>query len=169
MSKPLLLGEAPAKSGDAYWQFPLSGRSGKVLHELAGLKVDPGGSEYGRYYWPLRSAYDCRNVIARYPGPDGRGAAFPHDQALAGLAWLWQEGMLCEGRVVVMLGRRVMRCMVGGRLEFYRWAKLRKTGLIVAGIPHPSGLTRLYNDPGERARAGKILTGAIKRAEKSGG
>lgn len=165
--KPLILGEAPSASGDKYWQFPMSGAVGRRLHELAGLEVDPHGTAYGRYYWPLREQFDCVNVIQRYPGKDGRGAAFPYDRALGGVAWLYQEEILCEGRVIVLLGRRVMKCMLKGDVEFYRWCRTRKTGLIMAGIPHPSGLTRLYNDPVEREKAGKILRGAIKRAEKS--
>lgn len=164
--KPLILGEAPSKSGDSYWQFPMSGEVGRRLHEMADLPVRVGGSTYGRYYWPLKQEFDLINVIERYPGPGrGSGAAFPRTQALAGIQLLLSEGELPRGRVVVCLGRRVLGLMVPGQLPFYRWVRINN-GWLVAGIPHPSGLTRNYNDRMEWERAGRTLKGAIQRARR---
>jgi uracil-DNA glycosylase len=166
MMKPLILGEAPSKTGDSYWQFPLSGEVGRRLHQMAGLPVHTGGSTYGRYYWPLTEEFDLINVIERYPGPGrGSGADFPRRQALAGLNRLISEGQLPPGRVVVCLGRRVLKLLVPGELPFYTWVKLG-SGQLIAGIPHPSGLTRNYNDKMEWERAGRTLRGAIDRAKK---
>jgi uracil-DNA glycosylase len=164
--KPLILGEAPSKSGDSYWQFPLSGEAGRRLHEMAGLRTQPGGSTYGQYYWPLQREFDLANIIERYPGPGrGSGAAFPRNQAKAGLFRLITEGELPAGRVVVCLGRRVLKLLVPGELPFYTWVKINN-GLVLAGIPHPSGLTRSYNDKREWDAAGRTLRGAIQRAKR---
>ena len=163
--KPLILGEAPSKTGDSYWQFPLSGEVGRRLHEMAGLDIDVGASTYGQYYWPLKREFDLANVIERYPGPGrGAGADFPRRQAQAGLLLLTSEGELPEGRVIVCLGRRVLKLLVPGELPFYKWVKLN--GWVIAGIPHPSGLTRNYNDRREWELAGRTLRGAIQRARR---
>lgn len=164
--RPLILGEAPSKSGDSYWQFPLSGEVGRRLHEMAGLRTQAGGSTYGKYYWPLRAQFDLINVIERYPGPGrGSGAAFPRDQALDGLRRLRRQGELPPGRVVVCLGRRILKLMVPAELPFYTWIRTRD-GQVLAGIPHPSGLTRNYNDKREWEAAGRILREAIQRARR---
>jgi hypothetical protein len=42
-TKPLLIGEAPSRSGDRYWMFQLSGAVAQTLCELAGIPPHPSG------------------------------------------------------------------------------------------------------------------------------
>lgn len=144
--RPLLLGEAPSRSGDRYWQFPLSGMVGKRLCLLAGLTPDEEGSTYGRYYWPLVEAFWPRNLFKRYPGAQGSGAALPADRARE----LAREIYL--PRVVVLLGVRLQRAFGLGDAPFYQWVDYQRSedGVIVAygddaqdagrTVRHPSGL-----------------------------
>jgi hypothetical protein len=71
-SKPLLIGEAPSKSGDRYWMFPLSGAVAQTLCEMAGISPQPGGSRYGRWTWALYDHFECENLIERWPGRLGQ-------------------------------------------------------------------------------------------------
>jgi uracil-DNA glycosylase len=162
--RPVILGEAPSKSGDRYWQFPLSGAVGQRLCEWAGLEPEAGGSRYGRYYWPLNEAFELRNLLERYPGPQGRGAALP--MGLARSAWEELEPALA-GRVLVVLGSR-LREVVGIDPTFYEWNLIDRKdpgcprGFVRAcAIPHPSGLNRAYNAEEARARASATLREAL--------
>jgi uracil-DNA glycosylase len=176
MTRPLLLGEAPSRSGDQYWRFPLSGAVGKRLAEWSDLTPEPGGTQYGRWYWPLCEVFEPRNLLERWPGAQGRGAAFPLE--LAGPAW---DGLLptLQGRVVVLLGAR-LRALVGLPREFGVWAPgvsehrskmcadevLTPEGIAVtiAAIPHPSGLNSAYDDPANARLARRVLREARDRA-----
>jgi len=169
--KPLILGEAPSRSGDQFWRYPLSGEAGKKLCEMAGIPpLDrPTSSYYGAFYWALRSHYDVANVIQRYPGPSGRGAAFPRDLARTGLMRLRAQGALSDDRVVICLGRRVQALLLPGPKvpDYYVWVR-RATGMQLVTIPHPSALNVLYNDPTHQRRAGKALRSAVKRTQQDG-
>jgi uracil-DNA glycosylase len=155
--RPLILGEAPSKSGDRYWQFPLSGAVGERLCTWAGLEPEPGGTRYGRFYWPLREAYELRNLIERWPGAQGNGAAFPMPAARAAWAELLPE---LEGRHVVLLGARLAEVAeLGLSKPISRWGSWlsRPWCAAVAVIPHPSGLNRLYSEASTREAASECL------------
>lgn len=164
---PIIIGEAPSKSGDRYHSFPLSGAVGEKLCTMAGLRPDDEGSRYGRYYWALREAFDCMNLIERYPGSQGDGAAFPMDRARARIA----EPELIEelrGRVVVLLGVRLRDVFFSDtKPDFFKWRDTQVGGAPVKAvvIPHPSGLNRLYNAHEMRSRAGKTLRDAVFYAQ----
>lgn len=158
--KPLIIGEAPSRAGNRYWQFPLSGLVGKRLCIWAGLSPDDGGSPYGRYYWPLRERFDLMNLIERWPGPQGRGAAFPAEQARVAFTQLD-----LRGRVVVLLGRRISDA-VGLQIDFYDWLgkDTCSLGCDLVAIPHPSGLNRRYNDDEHVLNTERTLREALRRA-----
>lgn len=153
--RPLILGEAPSKSGDAFWRFPLSGVVGQRLCEWAGLEPEAGGTRYGRYYWPLREAFELRNLLERYPGAQGRGAALPIE--LARPAWRELLPSL-DGRRVVLLGSR-LRDLRGGQ-TYYDWVSYAD-GKMITAIPHPSGLNRMYNAAEHVERASVVLHEAL--------
>lgn len=166
---PIIVGEAPSKSGDKYHDFPLSGAVGEKLCTMAGLTPDERGSRYGRYYWALREAFDCTNLIERYPGAQGSGAAFPMD--VARTRCLELRPML-EGSVVVLLGARLNQAFGWawcGRKRLaerhFEWVTVESefAGLdtMFVVIPHPSGLNRLYNAEETKASAGAALTAAV--------
>jgi hypothetical protein len=145
MTQALLLGEAPSRHGDRYHAFPLSGRPAQVLCELADIAPDPDprATRYGRWYWPLREAFDLENVLERYPGPasSGPGAAFPLAAAREALARLDLDAY----PAVVCLGQRVAG-VVGAPNAWHQWSPDRR----LVTIPHPSGLNRLLNEPAQR-------------------
>lgn len=166
--RALILGEAPSRTGDRYWRFPLSGAVGQRLCTWAGLEPDPDGTRYGRYYWPLREAFDLENLIERYPGAKGRGAAFPPAVA-RGIVTAGVRERRWEGRTVVLLGRRLMDAFGLAGHPFHKWTRAAvgghsTRGADVVGIPHPSGLTRAYNDPEAREAASETLREALRRA-----
>lgn len=194
IEKPLILGESPSKTGDRYHDFPLSGAVGKRLCELAGLAPEVGGSPYGQYYWPLREAFDCRNLVKRYPGPAERG--FPKSLAR-------ERAIEVElPPVVVLLGVRLKDAFTHSQtLPFYKWCNYsrREAGQFTvqwddsygssvvwpAGIdsieqltrdiinthrmvviPHPSSLNRMYNaGENHHFKAGMSLREALHEAE----
>lgn len=166
---PILLGEAPSKSGDRYHMFPLSGAVAQTLCTLAGIPPQEEGSRYGRWTWALYEHFDCGNLIERWPGAQGSGSAFPLDVARP-LAIKTLEQF--QQRVVVVLGSRLAGLF---SVNFYEWSdhavvtRPHPGGLLrcecqIIAIPHPSGLNRTLNDPSQRQRAGDALKEAMRRA-----
>lgn len=156
---PLIIGEAPSRTGDRYWQFPLSGAVGQKLCTWAGIEPEENGTRYGRYYWPLREQFDLENLLERYPGARGKGAAFPLE--LARPAWAERRKTL-GGRVVVLLGTRL--ASVAGIGTFWRWHHSRAIDFSACCVPHPSGLNPVYNEGEARELTGAVLRQAIERA-----
>lgn len=153
--KPLLLGEAPSKTGDRYHEFPLSGAVARVLCTLAGIPPIEGGTRYGRWTWALYDRFDCLNLFQRYH------EATPWSAPLARERWrvrLDEEG---PWPVVVMLGRKVQAAVTPGikGYDFHQFAYAPLSAYVT--IPHPSGLNRLLNDPAERERCGDTLRKAL--------
>lgn len=64
--RPLLLGEAPSRTGDRYYRFPLSGAVAERTCRLAGIAPQPEGSRYGVWTWALYDHFECHNVFRRY-------------------------------------------------------------------------------------------------------
>lgn len=167
--KPVILGEAPSRTGDAF--RPLHGAPAIRLAEFAGLRPkEPAGID--DWYAALSRSFDPWNLLPAYPGPagEGHGAAFPLDQATK----RWERvSHLLAGRVVVLLGARLAGLVLGNtrvrrpEVWAYRWQVLPLEGgpAAVAAIPHPSGLNRVYNDEGERRRAGRVLREALDLAK----
>lgn len=178
--KPLLIGEAPSKSGDKYHMFPLSGAVAETLCKLAGIAPLIGESRYGQWTWALYDHFECENLIKRWPGRLGAGSAFPMDVAKA-----QAEVKLLEvrGRVIVLLGARLPKAF-GIDMPFYSWRFVcpaddfdvdvpvseivqRPTSWTkIVSIPHPSGLNRMLNDPTERDRCGVVLREAMLMARR---
>lgn len=161
--KPLIIGEAPGKSKDQIASLaPLSGAVGVRLCQLAGIDPDPD------HYCALGREYDLTNLLSYWPGQSknksgaySRGASFPVDEAVAAKRERVGE---FDGKTIVLLGHRLMRVFRIHPRPFYEWNGWRSS--CVVGIPHPSGLTRNYNDPEQRRLAGDALRQAIERASK---
>ena len=86
-----------------------------------------------------RRHFDLVNVLDRWPGGDGRGAAFPKGQASEALAKMVAERQFI-GRPVILLGRRLLSLVFAGTVPFYEWRHWWECDIV--GIPHPSGLSR---------------------------
>jgi hypothetical protein len=154
--KPLLIGEAPSRTGDAFAMFPLSGRPAEVLCRAAGIPPQSEGTRYGRWTWALYERFTCVNLIKRY------GQAYPWDASAARL----RARALLAGRsypVVVGLGRRVGKALEV-TVGFGEWEE--RDGMLITTAPHPSGLSRAMNDPATRALLGGVLQDAQDRARE---
>lgn len=137
MSRVVIIGQAPSRLSDP--SEPLSGNSGRRLAGLAGLSLPE-----------FLDRFERRNLLDAWPGKAGKGDAFVGAGEARGLAESLRAGL--AARRVVLLGaglaaafRVTLPAMTwgdhwGGR---YAWA------------PHPSGINRWWNTPGneERARA----------------
>ena len=65
-----------------------------------------------------------------------------------------------RGRQVLLAGRGVAGAF-GVDLPFFLWAEER--GMMVAVVPHPSGVSRWWNDPANERRARRFLRGEARR------
>jgi uracil-DNA glycosylase len=182
-TRPLLIGEAPSRTGDRFHAFPLSGAVAQTLCGLAGIPPQDEGSRYGRWTWALYERFECRNVFARYR------SATPWDAARAAET-LRQASRELDGRVVVCLGRRPQKALhdaldVGGSgpPDYYVWERIStrqgpdvtmpggwRHGVLVAtvAIPHPSALNRRLHEVDERERSGSALRAALELAVRPG-
>lgn len=152
--KPLIVGEAPSRTGDKYWIFPMSGLISQRFCEWADIPPLEEGTRFGRYYWALREQFDLQNLLPHYPGP-----GWPADQVVPAVEALKPE---LKGRAVVLCGRRLAGSL--GLGDTVRHAFISVHGAEVAWIYHPSGRTRQYNSPAERAAAGNTLKRAMELA-----
>jgi hypothetical protein len=163
---PLLVGEMPSRSGDRYYEFPLSGAVARTLCRMAGIPPDEESTGLAQWTWALYEHFDTINAIERHGPWDSQKAA----------ARLREE-ISSDYEVVVLLGRRPqsaycameqpIRNIMLAKLHFYEW----RTDLLaptarreVVVLPHPSALNRIYEDPRERERAGKVLREAMEKA-----
>lgn len=158
MVRPLIVGEAPSRTGDVYYRFPLSGRVGERLCTWAGIAPLEKGTRYGRFYWPLREQFELRNLLERYPGAAGSGAALPMVPARE--AWAELEVSLSAGprRRVVLLGSR-LALVADVSAPTFEW--VQREGHDVVVVPHPSGLNRVYNDPLAQESVSRVLREAL--------
>jgi hypothetical protein len=125
----MVLGEAPSRTSAA----PFEGsRLGLYLG------ADPAGR------------FELANLLDAWPGPAGKGSAFPLAEARAA-ADLLDLG----GRRVILCGWRVAAALDFRAPAYLRWRDHR--GARMAVLPHPSGVNRWWNDPGNRRRARRFL------------
>jgi uracil-DNA glycosylase len=148
-TRPLLLGEAPARDGDP--ARPLARRPARRVCALLGW--DDGPDPYAR----LLSAFDVLNAIER------REDAYPWSAPRARDRWRrWVADRGPDApRVVVCLGRRAAAA-VGHDGDWYEWRSLAARD--VALVPHPSGLNHAWNDPATGGRVRAVLEDALRRA-----
>lgn len=141
----LLVGQAPSR--DTCGGPPFSGRSGRRLADLAGVKHDE-----------LREVFALVNLLDRWPGKNGRGDAFPMGEARAAAARL----DLSKHDVVVLVGKSVARAFGIGEAEYFAE---RVGGVFV--VPHPSGVNRWWNDAANEERARRFMEELKHAAEQS--
>lgn len=148
MSKLLLIGMAPARTGDP--AKVLQGRTGLWLADLMGLPLD----EY------LRRT-DRRNLFDRWPGKSGKGDAWDAQEARIRAGILMPDVL---GRRVLFVGRAVAAAFAMPRVPLLTW--VGACGAWVAVVPHPSGIVRWWNSEENRARAGEFLRLAVVGEEQ---
>lgn len=152
-------GQAPSRSSDP--ARPLSGRSGKLLADLAGFR---GPDWYDR----LAEHFELRNLLGVYPGEaqHGKGDAAPGGpmREAANRAWL----DLAAGDRLVVLGRVVALAFQLRDLEYLTWSE-RSAGVRAILLPHPSLVNRRWNDEAERRRVSRLLRALVVEIEKERG
>lgn len=163
--KPILIGEAPSKSGDRYHSFPLSGAVAERMCRLAGIAPQSEGTRYGRWTWALYDVFECHNVFERYAD----ATPWKPAKALGRVEELYEEicgddGSVMRERVIVGLGRKVQAALgVPPEIEFYEWTDNDDMGRVCI-VPHPSGLNRLLNSEENRQKFGESLREAMEYA-----
>lgn len=146
--KLLLIGQAPSKTGDNL--HPLEGRIGRMLSGLAGVAFDD--------YLMLTERI---NLFSEWTGRREGAKGDSWDD----LAARQRASELVRGfrdRTVVLLGRNVGRAFGLDRLPWMTWIDFE--GGRAAVLPHPSGIVRWWNDPKNRAEAGRFLKLALARS-----
>lgn len=135
MSRPLIIGQAPSRLSDP--TEPLSERSGARLSDLCGISVPE-----------FLAGFERRNLIEEWPGKAGKGDRFVGLPEARRLAETCREA--AAGRRVVVLGFSIAAAfrLTGPSLTFAaHW------GGSFAFCPHPSAVSRWWNDPANGARA----------------
>lgn len=138
--RPTIVGEAPGRKPGA----PLVGTCGRRLAEWAGLE---GVRE-------LSTLFELTNLMRTWPGAQGKGSAWPKDEARRAARRHPLRG------VCVLLGLRVAAAYDLDDLGYATWLRGRRYAACV--VPHPSGINRLYNEAEWRERTGAVLEEALR-------
>ena len=133
--KIVLIGQAPSRTGD-----PSRPLASNKLAALCGLTK----KEYLRKFRRL-------NIFDAWPGKNGKGDAFPLAQARIRAAQLVKN--LMHERVV-FVGIKTAEAF---SFEFapLKWQRFNNGAAAI--LPHPSGVNRWWNDPGNRKMASRFM------------
>ena len=128
----IVVGQAPGSRTNP--AEPLSGASGRRLANLCELPLND-----------FLLCFERVNLLASYPGPNGKGDAFFLTEARAAAAAL--IGKIATRKFVVLLGLNVARAF-GHRAPWFAWRDAFKDSETwIAVAPHPSGISHWWNDP----------------------
>ena len=145
----LLIGQAPSQDGDP--AKPLEGKIGNRLAGLAGLSV----ADY------LAKTDRC-NLFNAWPGKNDKGDAWDATSA-ARVADEMQPNLFA--RRVVFLGRQVAAAFGFPEIPLLTWTEAPELQAEVSVVPHPSGIVRWWNEPGNRVAAGEFLKATFAKDE----
>lgn len=150
-SKPVLLGMNSPQSADpekALWPWNYACTGGRLLKMMQDEFERPsnGGGYYFAPEWFV-GGFERINVLNKTKWDRGLARA---------AAPLVYERLI--GRVVVVCGLEVQRVMDFQLLPWLKWNSYRDE-VRYCMIPHPSGLTRWYNNEENRRSVGKLLLG----------
>jgi uracil-DNA glycosylase len=138
--RPLLIGQAPGPRSDPL--EPLAGRCGARLAGLCGIEQAEFLERFERV-----------NLLDRFPGKAGKGDRFDINKARKKAIDLLLFGQM-ENRRVVMLGANVARTFgFPPATEQLLWSVTDGGGFHVAFCPHPSGVSRWWNEKTNVAKA----------------
>lgn len=147
--KPLLVGQAPARSGDGR---PFTGASGRRLCDLLGLES----------YDDLVHLLDMTNLIPEIqPKVQGkRGDSF--DRALAKRAAIRiYTRCVEEGRYKLILAGKGVGKTFLPKKEIEYFQRYPSGMLQIWVIPHPSGINHFWNDPANVEKASRFLRAIV--------
>lgn len=167
MKRPsfLLIGEAPSRTRSGLLEVRLAARA-------AGL---PPGTALDDLPDDLRSfvrATTHANLLARYPGKEGKGAAFPlvHARARAhalvgvlngppsgGNLFAFGGRQFPAPAVVLLAGKRVAAAFGFRDSPHFEARRLGGLYLPLVVLPHPSGVSAWWNSSANRKRCRRYL------------
>lgn len=155
------VGEAPSASTDG--EPPFVGRSGSRLADL--LTV------------PLRQLpmfFELHNLLSRHPGREGKGSAFPLEEATREARELCRAERIARHappyRRVLLAGHRVAEAFGISGGEYFQWVfpppardpQNSAANYIFAVFPHPSGINLWWNEAANARRARAFLQDCAK-------
>lgn len=152
--RPILVGQAPGPGGVGPAGPLVGGRVGRRLADAAGLTEDQFAATFERW-----------NLLDAWPGRAGeKGDLFPRGAASAAAERLLP---MLDGHHVVLLGWNVERAFGLGidAPMVWRQHEWRSGEMLVAVLPHPSGVNLWWNDAGNVERARAFLSGLARSAE----
>jgi len=143
MSRVLLVGQAPSRTSDPSRPLEQS-QSGRRLLRLSGLQPEQ-----------FKRTFEMMNLLDCWPGAAKTGDLFPMPEAR-----LFAERMLpsLAGRRVILLGPAVAEAF-RVRAPLLRWLPGGRLASAWAIFPHPSGVSRYWNDPERVREASYFLAG----------
>src|SRR5258708_4171208 len=146
--KPLIVGEAPGKGGDA--SKPVEGRVGARLAACAGLTFEE-----------FLTTFDRVNLLQEQPQDNGNGTDF--NIKAAGRRARELELSLEQLPLVMLLGKRVAAAFRMTRVEYFQAAFIGTVPTFV--VPHPSGINRWYNDLDNELQMIRFMRGIVMRLQ----
>lgn len=145
--RTLVIGEAPSRfMHESRCDIPLV----LAANDLARL-CDLNISEFHEHF-------ECINVLDRWPGKEGKGDAFPLELAAPRAARI----VVCEQsrERIILLGTRVARAFGVPSMPFFLW--FPTIGHHCAIAPHPSKVSRWWNDIDNRLQAKAFWKGLVQ-------
>jgi uracil-DNA glycosylase len=142
-------GQAPgALEGEQ--RLPWRGRAGRTLRRWLELDED---DFYATFY--------CASVTRCYPGksPSGTGDRTPttREQELCTFWREWELRLIRPQLILVVGGLSARRLLGITRLSETIGRRFELDGAVAIPLPHPSGTSRLLNDPANRERLADAL------------
>lgn len=149
MTRPWLIGEAPARTAEL--TGALHGRPARVMLSAMGWSTKHADER-------LDQLFRCANLFDTYQeahpwrlkAARAKADAFHLDHMLGAK----------NGIAVVCLGRRVGRAFGLMKSAYGCWLDVGLLRIVVA--PHPSGRSRILNDPEMRGLLGRVLNEATE-------
>lgn len=151
LPQPWIVGESPSRSGDRYWQWPLSGAPAKVLCQCAGFEADGDPREIASWTWALYERFATINLFQRHADAVPWSAPKARDRAEE----ILDSMAAANARRCVLLGRRVGSAF-GVVSDYFEWTELRD-GAAGVVVPHPSGRNLMLNETPVRMAIGVAL------------
>lgn len=156
--KILFCGQAPSRESDGH--PPFTGKCGAFLAQLMGLSQEQ-----------MLLQHDFMNVLDRWPGKGLGGDKFPMGLAKEAARTKVEQ---MRGRCVVLLGHNVARAFGAEKFSYFEWYSYRNpkdvSDIVIPKltvVPHPSQVSRHWNNVDNRNIASKFLTMLAAIEEKS--
>jgi len=160
MKQTIFIGQAPSSSTRGSKTAFGDSQSGRRLAQLMGLTLEE-----------MHERFEFANLVLRYPGPGDsnhpRGDHFPMATARRKAARM--QGRLA-GRTVVLVGKNVRDAfrLLGEYFETGVAFLPRNGAFTYFVIPHPSGISRWWNQPANVERARRFFEDELLGARSAG-